>query len=388
VQGPRAPDGVSTAAAQDYGQGLHALRNEEGGFAKAIALLESAAEKDPTSPLPLAALVEASVDAFRAGDKEALGPAQLALSSAESLNPDSPAVRYAAGLVQELSIDKEKARENFERVIQLDPRNAYAYVHLARTYRELRMPQRALEAYLTAIDLAPDLYLPYHSLGVFYYGRGQAGEAIEQFQQAIERAPERAEPYKNLGAAFSDLGEYEKAESALVSSLAIRETASGRNSLGVVRAYQGRGMEALEQYRRAVNLDPGNYVFRLNLGDAARRLGLHQESATAYAEGMALALTDLNQDPGDGLLRGHVAYFAARLGEPTDAMRDLDQAMSFSPDDVQVKLIAVVTYEALDRRSDALEVFKSARDELRAEVERHPDLADLSSGARFIGLLP
>jgi tetratricopeptide (TPR) repeat protein/TolB-like protein len=382
LQTPSAPYAVSAAAAQDYARGLSVLRDEEGGFVKALPLLEAAAQKDPSSPLPLAALVEVHVEAFRAGNKEALDDAQLALSAAETLNPDAAAVRYAAGLVQEQSINQGHARENFERVIELEPRNAHAYVHLARTYRELRMPERALAAYLTAIELAPDSYLPYHSLGVFYYGRGQAREAIEQFRKGIDRAPERTEGYKNLAAAFSDLGEYEKAESALVQSLNIRETASTRNSLGVVRAYQGRDQEALEQYRRAVDLDAGNYVHWLNRGDAARRLGLHEESMGAYSEGRDLALAELNPNPSKGLVRGHVAYFSARLGDSTDAVRDLEQAMGFSPDDVQVKLIAVLTYEALDHRTDALEIFQRARDELRAEIERHPDLADFSRDMR------
>lgn len=379
---------LTAAAASSYDQGLHYLHDDDADVAKAIPLLEQAARADRSATLPLAALIEAEIKLFESTkDASRIEAARRALQEARSVNPDSVAVLLAAGRLGEATGEYERARENYQRVQELDPRNVEAYLRMASIDDALDMPERAIDCYRKAINLDPGYFKPYHHFGVFYYYRGLYREAAEQFQKAIERAPGRVDAYTSLAAALSDAGDDDAAERALRASLDIRETAGAWNSLGAIRAYQKRDTEALGFYERAVALDAGSYVYWLNLGDAARRSGSQQRAATAYRNALDLARAQLAQNPRLGLPRAYAAYFNARLNDLARAADDIAEAMKFSPGDTKVMRRAVLTYEALGRRDDSLQILAHLGPGIRGELARHPDLADLASDVRFRRLL-
>jgi eukaryotic-like serine/threonine-protein kinase len=380
-----ASESLSPTAVVPYDRGLHLLNSGENGYVGSIALFEEAARLDPRSTLPQAALIEAQVEKFK-GTKNAasIEAARRALDIADSINPDSVAVLLSAGLLFETTGQYERAREDYERVRELDPRNVDAYLRLASVDDALNLPERAIDSYRRAIELEPGYYKPYHHFGVFYYYRGKYREAAEYFQKAIDRAPGRIDAYADLAAALSDLGgEDERAERALRASLQIRETPDAWNSLGAIRAYQKNDAQALEYFRRAGHLDTTNYIYWLNTGDAARRLGLSGEATAAYRSAFALARAELSQNPRLGIPRAYAAYFEARLGDGEGAAQGIAEALIFAPGDSKVLRRAVLTYEALGRRDDALAVLKEPSPELLRELDRHPDLAAFSRDSRF-----
>ena len=378
-------DSLNPAAVVPYDRGLHLLNSGETGYVDSIALFEEAARLDPRSTLPLAALIEAQVEKFKATKNVAsIESARRALSEAESINPDSVAVRLSAGLLSETAGEYERAREDYVRVRELDPRNVDAYLRLASVDDALNRPERAIDSFRRAIELEPGYYKPYRHFGVFYYYRGKYREAAENFQKAIDRAPGRIDAYADLAAALSDLGgEDERAERALRLSLEIRDTPDAWNSLGAIRAYQKNDAEAMEYFRRAAHLDTTNYIYLLNTGDAARRLGLAEEATAAYRSAFTLARAELTQNPRLGIPRAYAAYFEARLGDTERAAQDISEALIFAPGDSKVMRRAVLTYEALGRRDDALAVLRQPHPELLRELGRHPDLAAFSSDSRF-----
>ena len=388
LQGGQPSESLQPAAALPYDRGLYLLRNEGTGYASAIPLFEQAARLDPASTLPLAATIEAQIARFEATkDAASMEDARRALRVAESINPDSVALRLAAGLLAESNGEYEQAREDYQRVRELDPRNVDAYLRTASVDDALNRPERAIDSYRKAIELEPGYYKPYHHFGVFYYYRSQYREAAEQFQKSIDRAPGRVDEYANLAAALSDLGDDARAEHALRASLEIRETPGAWNSLGAIRAYQNKDAEALADFRRAAALDASRYIYWLNLGDAARRLGDGAESADAYSRGVALAKSELAQNPRLGLTRAYAGYFTARLGDTQRAAEDIAEAMKFSPGDSKVMRRAVLTYEALGHRDDTFRVLRDSNPELLRELARHPDLVSLGEDVRFKELL-
>jgi len=380
-----ASESLNPAAVVPYDRGLHLLNSGENGYVDSIALFEDAARLDPSSTLPLAALIEAQVAKFKDTKNAAsIEAARRALGIAESINPDSVAVLLSAGLLFETTGHYERARADYQRVRELDPRNIDAYLRLARVDDALNMPERAIDSYRRAIELEPGYYKPYHHFGVFYYYRGKYREAAEHFQKAIDRAPGRIDAYADLAAALSDQGgQDERAEGALRASLRIRETPDAWNSLGAIRAYQKNDAEALDYFRRAAHLDTTNYIYLLNTGDAARRLGLPGEATAAYRSAFTLAKAELTQNPRLGIPRAYAAYFEARLGDTERAAQDIAEALNFAPGDSKVLRRAVLTYEALGRRDDALAVLRQPTSELLRELDRHPDLAAFSADSRF-----
>ena len=85
-------------------------------------------------------------------------------------------------------------------------------------------------------------------------------------------------------------------------------------NLAVVLENQGRYEEAMERYRRCVELDPGYWVARANLGRLLRMAGRPKEAADQYAQVLQLAPDHLNS--------------AIGLGESLRELGILDQAQA------------------------------------------------------------
>jgi hypothetical protein len=78
-----------------------------------------------------------------------------------------------------------------------------------------------------------------------------------------------------------------------------------------------------------------------------------------------------------------VAYLCARLENRARAESEILQALSLSPEDANVRDMAVDVYEALGRRDDALAVLRASSDEVLMEAAHWPDLAGLHADPRF-----
>jgi hypothetical protein len=95
----------------------------------------------------------------------------------------------------------------------------------------------------------------------------------------------------------------------------------------------------------------------------------------------------MSQDPRDGGVRSCLAWFCARLGQKARAESEIAQALELSPNDALTRWMAVVTWEALDVRSGALEVLRGSPDAVLADISHWPDLADLHKDSRFLEML-
>jgi len=374
---------LSPAATALYDQGLSLLLNGR-STGEAIRLFSESSHLDPGSLIPLTALVEAEIKKFDSSKNPAdLSQAQEYLQVARSLNPDSVKVHLAEGKLAEVRGKFEKALEDYLRVKELEPNNIEASVLVAGVYDKLDMPEKAIQEYHRAIQLDPDFYEPYQYFGVFYYFRGKYSDAAEQFRKVIERAPRMYRAYMNLDASLEALGRYEEAEQVLRMSLHLGAKAGALNNMGALLASENRDDEAVVYSRQAVELSPNDYLYRLNLADSLRRLGRTVEAQAEYRKALNSARSELKQNPKSGYVRAFVAYFSARLGDRRRAEDEIAQALQSSPGNARVTLRAVLTYDLLGRRQEAMTILSMAPAELLREIDRDPDLADFSRDPRF-----
>jgi tetratricopeptide (TPR) repeat protein len=106
-----------------------------------------------------------------------------------------------AGKIAEDESIKKEARENL----------AVTYNNRGLAYHELKQHEKAIEDYNKAIELNPKYAVAYNNRGFAYHELKQYEKAIEDFSKAIEHNPKDAEAYNNRGVAYGGLKEHESA---------------------------------------------------------------------------------------------------------------------------------------------------------------------------------
>ncbi len=113
---------------------------------------------------------------------------------------------------------------------------------------------------------------------------GRGGQAVATFERALAIDPTNAAAKANLGTAYLVVRDYPKAEGALREALALDPDVSrAHNALGVIAAETGRADEAIEHWKRAVELNPREWDTVFNLARLLRQRGRLAE-AEPYVE--------------------------------------------------------------------------------------------------------
>ncbi|MGA2371892.1 MAG: protein kinase domain-containing protein [Candidatus Korobacteraceae bacterium] len=383
LEGGPAGEALSPAATGAYDRGLDLFQKLQ-HTEEAIRLFQQATQLDPRSTLPLTALVEAEAQRFdETKDAAYLESAQQYLQNAQNLNPDSVSVHLAAGRLYQTTGKLEKALDEYLRVRSVAPANIKAARRAAWIYDRLDMPDKAIAEYRRAIALDPAFFETYGYFGGFYYHRGNYSAAAEQWRKATELAPGSYRAWSDLGAVLQSLGDYAGAERAKRKALQLHEHPDLLQNMGTLLSEEGRDAEAVPYYERAAALNPGEYIIWFNLGDADRRLQRRSAARDAYQHGLSMAEPQLQQNPQNAFARAFAGYFFARLGQRSRALDEMAQALHAAPANSTVGRVAVLTYNALGLRQQALDSLTHATPEFLRDLEREPDLADFCRDPRF-----
>jgi tetratricopeptide (TPR) repeat protein len=382
------PESVLPAAANAYRNGRDYLDRVPHDFTNAMREFHEAARLDSHSPLPLAGLAEAHSREYQVQrDEKAQRDAQSWLAKAEALNPDSTRVRMASGLLHLIQGDYPKALEDCQRVEEIEPPSVEVLLCSGFAYESEGMPDKAIADYRQAISIDPRNYKPHEYLAALYHSHGNYAQAEEEFRKDIELAPDRMDAYGSLAGVYTAAFKFADAEKIYKVLLQREETALTLNNIGVMLAFQGRQKEALDYYQRAVEKDPNWVIYRLNLGDAQRRVGDEANAKDSYRHGLRLAQDQVTANVTNALARARLAYFQSRLGLKDEARSQIAAALHSPAKDDQVVLCAVETYEALGDRQQSLEAAAMASLQIRDEMNRHPDLLALQKDSRFQALM-
>jgi tetratricopeptide (TPR) repeat protein len=148
----------------------------------------------------MAMLQEGKVD-------EAIGSLEKALQ----LDPSLSAVHYNLGAAYERKENFTKAREHFQKAIDLKGDFGEAYLALGNSYlAERKFDSPAIEALVKATELLPQNYNAFYNLGVCYANAGKYSEAESAFRKAVSISPNEPVAHYQLG--MSLLGQSKNAE--------------------------------------------------------------------------------------------------------------------------------------------------------------------------------
>ena len=180
--------------------------------------------------------------------------AEEVLKQATELAPTETAMRLQLGWVYYSKLDGEKARAEFERVIETSP-SAMAFLYLGLTEIGLGENELAIQALREAIRLEPGLLDAHVALGKVLARAGRDEEATPVLTRALELDRSNAEAHFQLGLIALRRGELDSASRSFEAAIdADSEHLQAWYNRALVAERLGRGEEARASWARVAEL--------------------------------------------------------------------------------------------------------------------------------------
>ena len=168
-----------------------------------------------------------------------------------------------------------------------------ARVCRAHALARLRRTGEAEEAYREAAEKSPRDVLPLVGMGHLLVQAGRPEEAVEWYARAVAVDPDHVAARTSMGHALAVVRGADGTRSVQCYQDAMRggfDDVSLRAGYGTALAMAGRYEEAAGQYRRAIELDPGDAAACVGLGNALAALKRHGDAVGMYEEGIRLGI--------------------------------------------------------------------------------------------------
>jgi tetratricopeptide (TPR) repeat protein len=114
---------------------------------------------------------------------------------------------FLAAVQAEEAGEKNQAIAVYERILQLDPLYAAAYINLGTIFFHLRRFGRAEELYRRATETDPGYVLAFFDLGNVLDELERPEESIQAYEKAVALSPRYADAHYNLALAYERKGE-------------------------------------------------------------------------------------------------------------------------------------------------------------------------------------
>jgi tetratricopeptide (TPR) repeat protein len=238
----------------------------------------------------------------------------------------------------------------------------------------------------------------YLSYGSIFFERGYMTEAEHFLQLALRDDSDNSEALYGLGSIYLQQNKPAEARATFERVIKLPQRYPGTlpnawNNLGLLSAREGRTDEAIQQFQKALQLDPDHFIALENLGNAYRQakrwddakstlqraLQLQPDSPEAnYAMGMVYAQTDdannayeylqkaIAERPAYPEALNNLGVLYLRKQQPTDAENSFKEAIRVAPS-FQQSYFNLARLYAIEGNTAA------ARKVLTDLLQQHPD---------------
>jgi len=188
--------------------------------------------------------------------------------------PESARVHSNLGRVHWMAGDKERARQEFDRAVELQPdgwQTADAYNYRGLIAQQEGRHQEAFKEFTRAIELNRRSPHAYVNLAVTLQALGRMDDARRALESALVLDPRNDAAHVNLGNMLFNAGDLPSAREHYLRALALNpENPEVHNNLGSVYFNEGRPDLAERAFRTSLQLKPNQPMVQQNLGVAVR----------------------------------------------------------------------------------------------------------------------
>jgi serine/threonine protein kinase/tetratricopeptide (TPR) repeat protein len=378
-------------AFQYFAQGLGYLQHsaERESLTSAEIVFKQALKLDPNYGPAEAGLGETYLYLYdMTKQKRWIAPAQEACAKAIELGNAGAEGHICLGTLEKATGQSEKAAEQFQQAVQLDPVNDQAYWHLAQAYQNLNQLDKAEETFKRRISVRPNYWRGYSALGVFYISQAEYDKAQALFEKAVSLKPNNYRDYSNLGAALLYEGRDEEATRAFEKSIAIRPSRSAYVNLAVAYLRLRKFDQAAWTTQQALKLDDSDYQTWGNLGDCYFYGGRQSDAMESYKRAISLAEQKLKINSKDTDVLSDLAGYWSMLGNRAQALDYLDRSLVGNKDK-ELLFQAALVYNQLHETGTALEWLSKAlaAGYSKSVASKTPNLDNLHDNLRYQALM-
>lgn len=302
---------------------------------------------------------------------------------AMALEPDEPRWPYLAALVT-AKTDLEGSLAEFEAAVARGAEEAAVYISYGDALTRLGRTEQAVAQYRRALEIAPDSSHALYGLAQAALAGGDASSAASRLERAVAVAPHHGEAHALLAQAYRRLGRNEEAERALLRAGAFAEGSAAPDPVlaevkaeavssrafsdrGQRLARGGRFADAEADFRKVLEIRPGNARDYSNLGGALAGQGKLDEAIDAYRQALAV-------DPDDTYALNNLAMALVARGDPARAVAHLETAISIDPGYTDALRNLGLVHARLGRHEQAIALYRRALATNGALVQVHNDL--------------
>jgi tetratricopeptide (TPR) repeat protein len=283
----------------------------------------------------------------RAADPDTRLAGCSALIQAGQIQPENLSNIYSSrGTAYDRKGDHDRAIQDYNEAILLNPKNAAAYLSRGESYYGKRDYDHSIEDLKEALRLSPNNAAANYDLGNAYGGRGAAydnkddyGHAIQEYNNAIQEygeairvKPSYAFAYFGRGLAYGGRGiehdngdDYDHAIQDFNEAIRLRPNDAGAYRYrGFAYNHEGDYGRAIQDFNEAIRLNPKDAVAYLSRGVAYIRKGDYDRALQDFNEAIRL-------NPKDMVVyeaRGDAYLFQSNLAAATS---DFENAISGAP---------------------------------------------------------
>ncbi len=338
------------ATAIEYWTGR--VQEQLGHRSEARQAYEKAISLDESGPALVKSYISLTRILGKDGKTEA---AENILSKAKARFPEDPLVYQALAELSSSRGSFEKAVEQYEQALELDPGNLalhFAKAVALRKARRFEEAERQLDHVEKMAQDYPGLAL---ERGNLLEASGRSEAALAAYEKALAEAPDSLDMMLRVGCARASAGQGEPAVELLNQVYEERPNSAEVNfCLGLGYLHGDSSLEQAKRHlKRAVGFDASRASYHLYVGWVAIELGDYPLASVSLEKALELDQTLADAYWKRGELR-------VKQGAVDDAVSDLTKALELSPSRVEAHAQLALAYLQNGKEPLALEQFRQA----------------------------
>jgi len=246
-----------------------------------------------------------------------------------------------------------KALLDFEKAIQIQPKDANIYYQRTEVFEKLKQYNKALLDYNKAIELSSNNSKYYNARGrLFEYELNQFEKALLDYNKAIEIEPKEVDGLFNRAHLYqTDLGQYDKALSDYLEVINLDPKYSDAyNNIAILFKNNIQNDEKAQAfYNKKIELNPTDYIGYVNRGDFFQyNLKDNEKALLDYNKAI-----DLSQNNATCfILRGQL--YEMKLKQYDKALADYNKAIELEPKETTWIFRRAIAYKLMEQYDNSL----------------------------------